>query len=281
MKAFFLYLIFNFCAFFIGLYNLNYQFIWIGIMTFLFTLYLYNVYPNKKIIGLLLPLPFLIVYGVYTIWANNYARFPMWLIGIFASFFSLVFYVFIKNRKFLVAASIIYCIIIFVSGYTIYLAWVSNYANLVNYKKNYLSESNSAPVFNAKYFDPLNGKDVQLPIGKKKILIDIWTTWCAPCVQSIPDFEKLMKNNKDTGLVIYSCLAPSDSDEPAFIEKILKDRVGNFIMCRDSSILDDLHIVGVPVFLLIDRDGTVQYTGLTSFDLTYTDNIYKIIKQFK
>jgi len=197
------------------------------------------------------------------------------------SYFSLVFYLYIKNQKILFTVSILYCLLIFVSGNTIFPAWKSTYANLISIQLSYLSSSNSAPIFNATYFDPIKGNDIVLPIGKKKILIDLWATWCAPCVAGIPDYEKLMVNNTDTGLVIYSCLAPSDSDDPAFIQKILKDRKGNFIMCRDSAILNNLQIIGVPTFLLIDRDGAVLYNGYTSFDLTYSDNIYKVIKRFQ
>lgn len=282
MKAFLIYLIFSVFALVIGGYNLNYQFIGIGILSFIGSLFLYYKYPQKKLIGLLLPLPFLLFYGIYIIATNNYPRYPMVLIAMTGSYFSLVFYVFIKNRKILIAASTLYCVLVFVSGYTIYLAWKAEYANLKNLKSAYLNVSNATPVFNAKYFNPVDGKDITLPVGKKKILIDFWGTWCAPCIQSIPDFEKLMINNADTGLIIYSCLIPSAwADDPVFIQKILKNREGNFIMCRDSSIMNDMHIEGVPEFFLIDRYGTVQYAGLTSFDLTYTDNIYKIIKQFQ
>lgn len=281
MKAFLIYLVFNVFAFCFGAISFNYQFIGIGILSFTCSLYLFYTYPNKKLIELLLPLSFLIPFGGYSIWESKFMIFPMWIIALSGSYFSLVFYLYIKNQKQLFTASIFYCLLIFVSGYTIFPAWKSTYDNFISIQRSYLSNSNSIPILNATYFDPVNGNDIALPIGKKRILIDLWETSCAPCIAGIPDFEKLMINNTDTGLVIYSCLAPSNYDNPAFIQKVLKDRKGNFIMCRDSSILNNLHISGVPTFLLIDRDGAVLYNGYTSFDLSYLDNIYKVIKRFQ
>lgn len=281
MKAVLIYLLFFIPAFVVGGWNLNYQFIAIGVLSFSGSLVLFHLYPNRKLIGLLLPLPFLLVYGGYIIGTNNFPRYPMWINALSGSYFSLIFYIFIKNRKALITASLIYTILTFVVGFTIFPAWRSTYANLESYKSSYLKFSTAEPVFKASYFNPINGNDVQLPAGKKKILLDFWGTWCVPCIQGIPDMEKLMKNNTDTGLAIYSCLTPSEDDTPAFIQKILKGRQGNFIMCRDSSILDDLRIVSVPRYMLIDRDGTVLYNGFATFGLTYSDNIYKIIKRFQ
>ncbi|MFZ1800801.1 MAG: TlpA family protein disulfide reductase, partial [Chitinophagaceae bacterium] len=199
---------------------------------------------------MLLPLPYLLAY-IYMIWMNEFLALPFGTVVLAGSYFSLISYLYFKKRRVLILASIIYCSLVFIAGNTLFPAWHSYHGNLVNYKHSYLKNSNSTPVFKATYYNLINGNDVALPIGKKKILIDLWATWCAPCVEGIPDFEKLMKNNKDTGLVIYSCLTPSDSDDPAFIQKILKNRQGNFIMCRDSSILDNLQIQGVPTFLLL------------------------------
>jgi len=280
MKAVFIYLIFNVFAIFFASVDFNYHFIGLGILSFSCALFLFHAYPNKKIIGLLLPLPYLLIY-IYLLWMHEFLAFPLGIIVLAGAYFSLIFYLYIKKSWALISTSILYCFLIFIAGNTIYPAWHIYYGNLKNYKNSYLKMSNSLPVFKASYFNAINGKDVILPVGKKKILIDLWATWCSPCVEDIPDFEKLMKNNSDTGLVIYSCLSPSDSDDPAFIQKILKNRQGNFIMCRDSAILDNLHIEGVPTFLLIDRDGTVLYTGITSFELTFDDNIYKVIKRFQ
>lgn len=280
MKAVFMYLIFNVFAISFGAFDFNYQFIGIGILSYLCSLFLFYAYPENKLIGFLLPLPYLILY-IYMLWMNEFLGLPFGIIVLTGAYFGLIVFLYLKNRRILITVSIFYCLLVFVIGNTLYPAWHSYYGNLLNYKNSYLKMSNSLPIFQATYFDPINKNNVILPVGKKKILIDLWTTWCSPCVASIPDFEKLMKNNKDTGLVIYSCLIPSESDDPVFIQKILKNRKGNFIMCRDSAILDNLHIEGVPTFLLISPEGIVLYKGTTSFDLTYTDNIYKIIKQFK
>jgi len=280
MKAVFIYLIFNVFAFSFGAFDFNYQFIGIGILSYLCSLFLFYAYPEKKLIGLLLPLPYFLLY-IYMLWMNEFLGLPLGIILLAGAYFGFIVYFYFKNKGVLISVSFFYFVLVFVAGNTLYPAWHSYYGNLLSYKNSYLKMSNSAPIFQATYFDPINNNKVVLPVGKKKILIDLWTTWCAPCVAGIPDFETLMKNNKDTNLIIYSCLIPSETDDPVFIQKILKNRQGNFIMCKDSSILDNLYIEGVPTFLLVDRDGVVLYKGTTSFDLTYDDNIYKIIKRFQ
>lgn len=45
----------------------------------------------------------------------------------------------------------------------------------------------------------------------KPVLLDFWATWCVPCVESLPNLEKLYNETADKGLVVLSI----DSDEDA------------------------------------------------------------------
>lgn len=69
---------------------------------------------------------------------------------------------------------------------------------------------NSAPAFKLKN---KKGKTVSLSAYKgKKVYINVWATWCGPCMREIPDLEKIYqtyKHKKD--FVFLSVTSPNDS----------------------------------------------------------------------
>jgi thiol-disulfide isomerase/thioredoxin len=57
-----------------------------------------------------------------------------------------------------------------------------------------------------------DGKEVSLDSFRgKPVLLDLWATWCPPCVQSLPELAKLYQDTKDKNLVILAI----DSNEDA------------------------------------------------------------------
>ena len=59
-----------------------------------------------------------------------------------------------------------------------------------------------------------DGKTVKLSDFKgKKVYINMWASWCGPCMREIPELEKTyqkLKNNKD--VVFLSMTSPNDSE---------------------------------------------------------------------
>jgi thiol-disulfide isomerase/thioredoxin len=102
----------------------------------------------------------------------------------------------------------------------------------------------------------------------KVLLVDLWATWCPPCVDEVPTLIDLQKRLGDRGLVIVA-IAFEDEDEEegprrerlrAFVE----EQEINYLVLdgrahRDSDeALPSLHDVkGVPVEILVGRDGRV------------------------
>ncbi len=96
----------------------------------------------------------------------------------------------------------------------------------------YISKRNlaqSGVAAKSKYFTELNltfkaleGKVVNInQFRGKKILVNFWGTWCAPCVQEMPAFQKIY-NHKE---IKDNCLFLMISDED--IEKIKAFKVKN------------------------------------------------------
>ena len=89
------------------------------------------------------------------------------------------------------------------------------------------------------------------------IYIDIWATWCRPCLEQFPYSKKLQNGLTDVTFV-YMCI---ESDRTAFENTIKRFQLGGqhyFLNNRQSTAFRrELNIDGIPHYLLIDRNGKV------------------------
>ncbi len=114
--------------------------------------------------------------------------------------------------------------------------------------------------------DSPSGKHEQLfpnlikPFKGKVILIDIWATWCGPCLAShlLMQPIKVQFANKD---VEFLYLAGEDS--PAVVwENVIADISGTHhrLSAEQWDYLHDLlDVRGVPTFIIIDREGNQSF----------------------
>lgn len=108
----------------------------------------------------------------------------------------------------------------------------------------------------------VDGQDVRVRdmIGGKVAIVDYWATWCAPCLAAMPHLDDLNKRYKDRGFTVLGVMIDGNAS-----------RIGpNFIRKRNLSypnLLDDDAaqsekvigtVTGIPLLLLVDRDGKVR-----------------------
>ena len=93
------------------------------------------------------------------------------------------------------------------------------------------------------------------------ILLDFWATWCAPCKQEIPWFIEWQKRYGDQGLQVIG-LSLDDTAEPA--QKFAHSIGINYPVALANEDVANRYggILGVPVNLVIARDGTIVATML-------------------
>lgn len=108
----------------------------------------------------------------------------------------------------------------------------------------------------------------------KPVLIDIWATWCAPCVEALPKFDKLYHEATDKGLVMISI----DRDQEAAKATDFLSKKGytwpNFH--DDGEIEKLLGSSGIPRVLLIDAQGKVVYDAGGTTDDALRTQIVKL-----
>ena len=97
----------------------------------------------------------------------------------------------------------------------------------------------------------------------KVLLVHVWATWCAPCIEVMPVLESMQEQYGDQGLTVVNLSDESSrdirdwlSDNPTeTIHGIVKD----FGFLLDSSTRKRYRNVNVrPVYLVVDRVGTVR-----------------------
>lgn len=130
--------------------------------------------------------------------------------------------------------------------------------------KNYVAIGKPAPEFSFRAF---NGKNVSLKtLENKVILLDFWATWCAPCVTNLPNLRNVTENFSADDLAVIGISLDGGSTN-----QITKDQFEKFLSRHkldwqtsfenqgmESEIASLYNIVDLPLYIVIDRHGTIQ-----------------------
>ncbi|MEE1946205.1 TlpA disulfide reductase family protein [Pedobacter sp. KR3-3] len=100
----------------------------------------------------------------------------------------------------------------------------------------------------------LNGKAVSLSSLKGKVIyVDLWATWCGPCMQEMPHFEKLKALYKDNPNVVLLSLS-IDDDASLWKNSVNERKANGYQWLINRAKLQAYNIVGIPRSLLIDKN---------------------------
>ena len=99
----------------------------------------------------------------------------------------------------------------------------------------------------------ITGNPVKLSSLKGKVLyVDIWATWCGPCMAEMPHFEALKEKYKDDPAVAFVSLS-IDADDKAWKKSVETRKAEGYQWLISRSKLDTYNITGIPRTLLIDK----------------------------
>jgi len=116
-----------------------------------------------------------------------------------------------------------------------------------------LEDNLPAPDFT---FPGLDGKMVSLADYRGKVvLVNIWATWCKPCVDEMPSMEKLYRNFKgqDFEILAVSIDAPGLKAVAPFMKKY--NLTFPALIDSEGAIKTVYGITGVPESFIIDKQG--------------------------
>ncbi len=99
-----------------------------------------------------------------------------------------------------------------------------------------------------------NGKEVNLKsYSGKTLIIDLWATWCGPCLEDIPYWEKLREQYKNDPNIIFISLSV-DEDREKWKKKVNDMKNPGIQWIINPLKLNDYAISGYPTSIVIDRN---------------------------
>lgn len=125
----------------------------------------------------------------------------------------------------------------------------------------------------------MDGSTFKLTDKKGKvILINLWATWCGPCLAEMPSFVKMQETYGPQGFEILGLDTDDESDTlMADVNKVIKEKNINYpIVFSDTktqaAFLNISKFGGIPQSFLVDGDGNLRAV----FKGSNKENVVKI-----
>ena len=88
------------------------------------------------------------------------------------------------------------------------------------------------------------------------VLVNLWATWCPPCIEEMPVLDRISSEYRDRGLVLLGLAGDDDPERVrAFLEKSPVDF--EVLLDQGGEVGTRYGITAYPETFVIDRDGRV------------------------
>jgi peroxiredoxin len=95
----------------------------------------------------------------------------------------------------------------------------------------------------------------------KVVIVNFWATWCPPCRFELPSMEKLWQVIQKEDVVMLAINIGEDADT---IFTFTSDYPVTFplLMDRDSAVIKQYPVLGIPTSFVIDSNGRIIYRAV-------------------
>jgi cytochrome c biogenesis protein CcmG/thiol:disulfide interchange protein DsbE len=96
--------------------------------------------------------------------------------------------------------------------------------------------------------------------GEKLTILDLWASWCKPCLKSMPKIDIIYKEYKENGVEVIGI----NTDGPRSISKVKPIvRVLNLsypnLTDTNNAVMKDLEVASLPTLLMVDNKNNIVY----------------------
>ncbi len=113
------------------------------------------------------------------------------------------------------------------------------------------------------------------------VLVNFWASWCGPCKQEMPHFNRLHDKYRSAGFVLLGV----NIDEDAQLGAATAGRWGlkfPVLLDTDKTVVRQYDLGSMPATVLIDRDGRVRHLHRgyrEGIEATYEQQIRELVKE--
>jgi len=141
------------------------------------------------------------------------------------------------------------------------------------------THANTAPDFTLKARD---GNNLRLAEQRGDIvLINFWASWCGPCIQEMPQLDKLAQKYQDLGVQVWGINVENDpSAAKAYLNKVNVEFPILFDL--DNSVSKAYRVEAMPTTVILDKNGSVRsvHRGYKpGFEKKYEDDIKGLLRE--
>ncbi|OPX00430.1 MULTISPECIES: peroxiredoxin family protein [Geobacillus] len=127
---------------------------------------------------------------------------------------------------------------------------------------------NRAPDFALR---ALNGEEVRLSDFRgKRVIVNMWATWCPPCRAEMPDMQKFYERYKDEGVEIVAVNLTQSERQPEHVGRFIQEYGITFTVLLDEKgeVYRQYQAQAIPTSYLIDSKGIIRkkMIGPMSYD---------------
>jgi len=105
------------------------------------------------------------------------------------------------------------------------------------------------------------------PFNGKVVVVNFWATWCVPCIQEIPGFNKLNQQLGEKGVVVLG--VSMDEEGAERVRPFLKKHPMEYLVALGSDAISKQYgLDELPVTIVFDRSGkqVKRFEGFTAED---------------
>lgn len=149
--------------------------------------------------------------------------------------------------------------------YELFLANTTNEETKNKLKETYgknksLMKGMPSPKF-VNYENHSGGQTSLDDLKGKYVYIDVWATWCGPCIREIPSLKEVEKKFQGQNIEFVSTSIDQDKDHEKWKTMVNAKALGGMQLFADnawqSKFVQDYAIQGIPRFILIDPEGKI------------------------
>ncbi len=141
---------------------------------------------------------------------------------------------------------------------------IKNNLELLNkyYHENLkMFNSNGTIAIDFEYDNHKGGKTKLSSLKGKYVYIDIWATWCGPCVQEIPFLQEVEKKFHHKNIEFVSISIDELNQKDKWSSMVAAKNMGGIQLIADkaweSQFIISLGVNSIPRFVLIDPKGVI------------------------